>query len=112
MQNAEFLRALIDYIDSIRDSVMAVAPVVEPEEVEDDEETPNITINVVAPDETGVADNDDAVDPREVDSPVDDDETFVPPLQAHLEIMKKMAGIEAKNQDLISPTDPTNPFAG
>lgn len=111
MQNAEFLRALIDYIDSIRDSVMAPAAVEAPEEVGSEEETPNITINVVAPDETEAVGNDDAVDPREIDSPVDDDETFVPPLQAHLEIMKKMAGIEAKNQNLIAP-DPTNPFAG
>lgn len=103
MENAEFLRALIEYIDSIRDSVMApgAAPVAKTPEVAvrvdpKKENAQNIVINVNSPQESPTP----AVDPREVNSPVDDDETFVPPLQAHLEIMKKMAGIPIKNQDV------------
>ena len=105
--NASFLRYLIDFIDGNHDGIQSpsfpstdrVAPPAAP------------TVVVVQSDDD---DDDNSVDPTEIDSPVDDDTTFVPPLQAKIEIMKKMAGIEQKNQDLVAPAmdDDDGPFAG
>ena len=45
------------------------------------------------------------------DNPMDRDDVFVPPLQAKLELMKKMAGIPVKNQELMtSAADDDGPF--
>ena len=81
--NVEFIRYLIDFIDSEKGR-----------EVNSD--APLITVNVDAAGQQK---------PDEVDTALDRDDVFVPPLQAKLEIMKKMAGIEPKNQDLIASDD-------
>jgi len=79
----DFLRYLIDLIDSKKDAAPAAAP--------------TIIVNI---DKNGSVSNE-----QEVDTALDRDDVFVPPLQAKLEIMKKMAGIEPKNQDLIASDD-------
>jgi len=44
-------------------------------------------------------------DSEEVETAMDKDDVFIPPLQAKIEMMKKMSGIEPKNQDLLSSDD-------
>lgn len=41
----------------------------------------------------------------EEDTPMDRDDVMIPPLQAKIEIMKKMAGISPKNQELLATDD-------
>jgi hypothetical protein len=51
--------------------------------------------------------------PEEVETALDKDDVFVPPLQAKIEMMKKMTGVEPKNQDLLTVTaDEDEPFDG
>ena len=53
--------------------------------------------------ETVISNDQDSEEDEE--SPLDRDDVFIPPLQAKLEIMKKMAGIEPKHQDLLASDD-------
>jgi len=42
---------------------------------------------------------------EEVETAMDKDDVFIPPLQTKIEMMKKMTGVEPKNQDLLSSDD-------
>lgn len=86
MHDIEFIRQLIDLIDSRK------APAV----------TVNVNIN---------KDGSVSTDQDEVETAMDRDDVFVPPLQAKIEMMKKMTNVEPKNQDLLSSED-DEPFDG
>lgn len=103
LNDIEFLRFLIDYIDSKKEPVVQEEPEVET--------PPTIIINVEQGESDGDDDNfdhddcnDQPNDPDDVENAMDRDDVFIPPLQAKLEIMKKMAGIQPKNQDLLDQT--------
>jgi hypothetical protein len=76
----DFLRALINYLDS---------------KVNQSEETGTVDDNS--------ADSSATIDPDAVVSPIDADQPdrFIPPLQAKIEMMKKMTGVEQKGKDPI-----------
>jgi len=84
----DFLRSLINYLDS---------------KVNQSEETATVADNS--------ADSSATIDPDAVVSPVDADQPdrFIPPLQAKIEMMKKMTGVEQKGKDPIPlpPDDQT-----
>jgi hypothetical protein len=101
--NIEFLRYLIDFIDGDKGGVQLTntPTTVEP------------AVVVQAPPMDFDDEVDCEVDPEdEVDTPLDRDDVFIPPLQTKIEIMKKMAGIDAKNQDLLSSDEEDEPFDG
>lgn len=99
IDNVSFLRYLIDFIDSKKESGLTNIPT----------QAPNIIINVDKDDQPEEFEQD--TQPEEVDSAMDRDDVFIPPLQAKLEIMKKLAGIEGKNQELLaSEADEDEPF--
>ena len=83
LREVEFLRYLADLLDG---------------KISSDTQEPaaNVTINVGG----DGASSDSAMDPTEIDSALDRDDVFVPPLQAKLEMLKKLSGIEPKNQSL------------
>lgn len=82
LREVEFLRYLADLLDG---------------KISSDTQEPaaNVTINVGSD-----GSSDTAIDPTEIDSALDRDDVFVPPLQAKLEMLKKLSGIEPKNQSL------------
>ena len=82
LREVEFLRYLADLLDG---------------KISSDEQEPaaNVTINV-----DNAADGEVGVDPTEIDSALDRDDVFVPPLQAKIEMLKKLSGIEPKNKNL------------
>lgn len=86
MNDMEFLRTLIDLIDAKR----AAPPVI-------------VNVNVNS---NGTVDTDSG---EEVETAMDRDDVFIPPLQAKIEMMKKMTGVEPKNQDMIA-SDDDGPF--
>jgi len=73
----DFLRSLINYLDN---------------KVNQSEETGN-TVD----DSTATVDPDAVVNPIDADQP----DRFIPPLQAKIEMMKKMTGVEQKGKDPI-----------
>jgi len=83
----DFLRSLINYLDS---------------KVNQSEETGNT-----------VDDSSATIDPDAVVSPIDADQPdrFIPPLQAKIEMMKKMTGVEQKGKDPI-PLPPDDQIIG
>ena len=100
MRDIDFIRYLIDLIDSRKardEDTQLDAP-----------ETIEIAFDN---DHSETGDEQDNFDDTE--TPLDRDDVFIPPLQAKLEIMKKMAGIEPKNQELLaSEIDADEPFDG
>lgn len=91
MRANEFLRSLIDMVDAKQGGT-------------------SITVNI---DTVNIASDAEKPNPDDVENAMDRDDVFVPPLQAKLEIMKKMAGIEPKNQDLLtSQAEEDEPFEG
>ena len=111
INDIEFLRYLINYIDSKKESEIEIEPKLEtaPTIIIVNKEEENDDQNVVFGDES----SDEWCDGNDVENALDRDDVFIPPLQAKLEIMKKMAGIEPKNQDLLaSAADEDEPFDG
>lgn len=89
MNEMAFLRYLIDLINTKQ-----VAP------------APTVIINI---DNAGKVSSEQK--PEDVETALDKNDVFVPPLQAKIEMMKKMTGIESKNQDLLS-SEEDEPFDG
>jgi hypothetical protein len=48
-------------------------------------------------------------DPREVSSPIDDNEIFIPPLQQRIEMLKKLTGVEHKDREMMAHLDGDDP---
>ena len=94
MQEANFLRHLIDFIKERELSRTQQAP-----EETGEVQQPEVHIHVGG---DGVAEvgSEEAVDPTEVESPIDRDDIFVPPLQAKIEMMKKLTGVPPKDETL------------
>lgn len=86
INDIDFLRYLIDLIDSKKNNQSSA--------------TPDIVINI---DKDGNAGYEP--EPEEVETAMDRDDIFIPPLQAKIEMMKKMTGVEPKNQDLLASDD-------
>jgi len=84
MNDLSFLRYLIDLIDSKNAAA---------EQAKTAGQQPPVVVNV------GNAEQDNCGSPEEEETVLDRDDVFVPPLQAKLEMMKKLSGIEPKNQD-------------
>ena len=93
MKVADILRSLVDLIDAAEqeESAQPQQPVV-------------VNVNT-----NGASSNQG----EEVETPLDEPGTMVPPLQAKLEIMKKMAGIPASHDDVVAvAADEDEPFEG
>lgn len=89
MNDQEFIRQLIDFIKSI-DAKKAPS--------NDEDKEIHITVG-------------SKLDPRDIESPLDDDDVFIPPLQQRIEMLKKLSGIEQDNKDsmsFITGDDPTD----
>jgi hypothetical protein len=87
MKEVDFLRYLLDYIDNRIDQKV------------------NSKSNSLCSDDCvdrsiEIVNTDNSIDPSTVDSPIDDDKRFIPPLQANIEIMKKLAGVPPKDETL------------
>ena len=82
MRDIDFIRQLIDFIDSRRGS-FNVTPAPDP----DEQDTKEININV-----------NDGGDGDDVETPMDRDDVFIPPLQAKLEIMKLKSELDRKTK--------------
>lgn len=110
MRETNFIRQLLDVIDAQHDAAVEAAiasrmPAEEAEEIETlPKAPPVINVTVVAPVESG-EETSNGVNPEEVDSPIDHDDIFIPPLQAKIEMMKKLTGVQPKNQNLIVADD-------
>lgn len=76
-REVDFIRYLLDYIDNKIDQKIQ---------------------NKNTQYEVDVVSTDDCCD--SVESPIDDDKRFIPPLQANIEMMKKMAGVPPKDETL------------
>lgn len=83
ISEVDIIRFLVDLIDNQGDSADAEC---EPEQCDDERNT---------------------LDDMETESPMDRDDVFIPPLQAKLEMMKLMTGVEQKNQELLGQADTT-----
>lgn len=90
LNDIDFIRYLIDLIAEKNTAVAVPPPVI-------------ININ------NGKVDSNQ--DTEDVETAMDKENVFVPPLQAKIEMMKKMTGVESKNQDLLSSED-DEPFDG
>lgn len=44
-------------------------------------------------------------EPDDVENPIDRDDIMIPPLQQKIEMMKKMTGVEQKNQEYVISDD-------
>jgi hypothetical protein len=66
-------------------------------------------INELEQEQSGTIDDEDDHDPRDIPSPADDDERFLPPLQLSIELQKKLAGVQPKNTEEDSE-DGHSPF--
>jgi len=105
--NVEFLRYLIDFIDSEKSSegnASAITVSID----QGQEEPERVQQRVMPAEQPAFIPGEDG---EEVDTALDRDDVFIPPLQAKLEMMKKLAGIEPKNQDLLSAEE-DEPFEG
>lgn len=95
INDMEFFRYLIDLIDSKIKAASTTTTL-----------APTVVINI---------DNKESVsseeEHEEVETAMDKDNVFIPPLQAKIEMMKKMTGMEPKNQELLSSED-DEPFDG
>lgn len=87
----EFIRSLIDLIDSKKSKQSAEQPEIKDTDI-------HITVG-------------DRHDPRDIESPLDGDEIFIPPLQQRIEMLKKLSGIEPDNKDLAVHLDSDDPTA-
>lgn len=96
INDIEFIRYLIDLI-SEKNAQKSVG-----------EPAPTVIINIDKNGEVGSHSDENVED---VDNPMDRDDVFIPPLQAKIEMMKKMTGVEPKNQDMMSSED-DEPFDG
>ena len=85
INDMEFIRFLIDLIDSKKEQAPAA---------------PTVVINIGKDGDVSSSHN-----PTETESPIDGTDVFIPPLQAKIEMMKKMTGVEVKNQDMLSSED-------
>ena len=108
MRDIDFIRYLIDLIDAKKEAECEpeVAEIVQPAPPAVQPVIVNVKVNG-----QGGGSATAGVDPDEVDSPIDRDDVFIPPLQAKLEMMKKMTGVEPKNQELMTSED-DEPFDG
>ena len=88
MHDIEFIRSLINLIDSRKAPPVIV----------------NVTVNTDGSTSS-------SINPDDTETALDRDDVFVPPLQAKIEMMKKMSGVEPKNQELLSSED-DEPFDG
>jgi hypothetical protein len=97
MQEANFLRHLIDFIKERSRAEEAQQP-----EETGEVQQPEIHIHVggdgVA--EVGSEEESDQPAPVDVESPIDRDDVFIPPLQAKIEMMKKLTGVPPKDETL------------
>lgn len=92
--NVEFIRYILDLIEADPDTIKSVS------KVDDLPQDQPVVVQTVDTNYTPYHVDDDEVE--EVETALDKDDVFVPPLQAKLEIMKKLAGIEPKHQELLS----------
>lgn len=95
IREVDVLRYLVDLIDNNGETSSYEEPEIQVATV-----TPSV--RKIAP---AAATVEPCIDPTEVESPIDRDDVFVPPLQAKIEMMKKMTGVEQKNQDLVDQDD-------
>ena len=59
----------------------------------------SVTINI------GSINIDTKPEPADIENPIDRDDIMIPPLQQKIEMMKKMTGVEQKNQEYLVPDD-------
>jgi hypothetical protein len=96
MQEANFLRHLIDFIKERELSRSQQ----EPEETGEVQQ-PDIHIHVGSDGSSEVgAEETNQPAPVDVESPIDRDDVFIPPLQAKIEMMKKLTGVPPKDETL------------
>jgi hypothetical protein len=88
LREVDFLRYLTDYID--QKIAASKAEVSDSSSVEQPEEDPS----------------------QEGENPMDRDDVFVPPLQAKIEMMKKLSGIPLKNETLKQSQEQGGPQGG
>jgi hypothetical protein len=75
----EFIRYLLDYIDNKIEKELKK------------QSTDKCEVTVIS---------DESPETDEVTSPIDDDTRFIPPLQANIEMMKKLSGVPPKDETL------------
>ena len=92
MNDATFLRDLINFIKE-REAAQQQEPEVA---VISAEEEPGTEVEEIG----AASDSGDELLPTDVPSPIDRDDVFVPPLQAKLEMMKKLTGVPPKDETL------------
>lgn len=90
LPEVEFLRYLSDLI----------ANRVSKEDQSQTQEQQPIVVNVNNGGNTDGENGSGDVNPADVESPIDDCDTFIPPLQAKIEMMKKLTGVQPKDQTL------------
>jgi len=59
----------------------------------------SVTVNI------GSINIDTKPEPTEVENAMDRDDIMIPPLQQKIEMMKKMTGVEQKNQEYVASDD-------
>lgn len=107
LNNVEFLRYLIDFIDSDKQPNSNTGSITVSIDQGQEEAEP-VQQRVMPAQQPAFIPGEDG---EAVETALDRDDVFVPPLQAKLEMMKKLAGIESKNQELLSAED-DEPFEG
>jgi len=91
MQEIEFIRHLVDFIKSRQNAEPLQAGAREGEAEVQAAEPEAVEVEVVS-DGNGT--------PNDAENPMDRDDTFVPPLQAKIEMMKKLTAIPPKSETL------------
>lgn len=88
-REVDFIRYLLDYIDSKIDQKIQ-------------NKNTQYEVDVVSIDDCGDS----------VGSPIDDDKRFIPPLQANIEMMKKLSGVPPKDETLSQSQQQGGPAGG
>ena len=84
-REVDFIRYLLDYIDT-----------------KIDQKIQNNQCEIEVTDHTS----------NSVESPIDDDKRFIPPLQANIEMMKKLSGVPPKDETLSQSQQQGGPIGG
>lgn len=120
MQDLEFLRYLIDLIDhknggtgelksDLPSSIIVPSSHIEPKPIDHESSLTADLVDVTSGDKHHSDECD--VDPRAVLSPMDDEETFIPPLQQRIEMLKKLTGVNPKDREILAHIDADDPTA-
>ena len=107
MQEANFLRHLIDFIKERELSKTQQAP-----EETGEVQQPEVHIHVGGDGVAEVGSEEESSGqpaPVDVESPIDRDDVFIPPLQAKIEMMKKLTGVPPKDETLLQSQEQGGP---